>query len=281
MRLLLLCLVCLLGSAWADQDVGALLCDVNGRVHVQIDGQWKPLSILDGLEVGEIVRLSENSTAHLSSVEKGAQAILKGPCRVRVTPGGFILVEGERSSLELRTAAQRRGRRAPVRLNLDQLGGLIRPEQTPGARWTTDAIVPHNQVKLSWEAPECCSEFEVSLWDESSGEQVYSERTQKRALEIETLTPGTSYRVLFQASGSHQTRWEGSLETLTLDELESLARVGEDVPSQVARLTHQVKLGLYTPAQATLERLLLARPSDPNLLELRKRLKGIRDRRGL
>lgn len=275
-------------GAWAEGEVEALVCDLQGLAESQsAGGQWRPLSILDGLVAGELVRLPSGSLAQISLVEGGRQAQLRGPCLVRVDKEGFHFMRGEATSLTVVQPLEPGGTAPPLRLNIDKLGGLVRPKPARLPRWTTDAVVTSSPARLTWEAPESWIGVEVEIRSEGSQEAVFHRRFRKqRSVFVTSLEPGHVYSVLMRAWNSTREEsdmeWEGSLETLSLGEEERLSQLNSgSVAERTVLLTHQLQLGLYTPALANCEELLKARPTDLNLKRIKKRLNLIKSSLGL
>lgn len=270
---------------WAELPVSALVCDLQGEAKRQAqEGTWSAVAILDGLRLGDVIVLEPGATAQLSMVERGTQATLQGPCKIQLGEGRFVLLQGGSTAMQTTVPVAARGTTAPARLNLDRLGGLIRPKPARQPRWSTDAIVMADQAALTWEAPSSYKRFQIRLSD--AEKVVFSgEFKRERKAKVAHLEPGEVYSVDFQAWSGQQKdpdfEWTGTLETLSEAEAQSIPVADKDVPGLAIRLTHLIRLGLYTPALRTCREMSQLRPKQSVLSETAKKLEAIVGNRGL
>ena len=284
---LLMMVAMLLASLCAPIRAGeltALVCDLKGKAEVKNQGTWRPLAMLDELEIGDVVRVQADSMLLVSTVERGDQVRLVGPCTAEISDRDIVLVAGGKESLTVRRASSVVGTSAPVGLNLDRMGGVMRPKPGATPRWATDAIVAGPKVVLSWEAPAAFSRFRVELIDEDGSSFVDEKLEGKTELEVFAVPAGRLYGVRFSAWDSQEGEpfiWEGELETLKSEELVRLPVRAESVSELAILLTHQLRNQLFTPALATCRELRGGRPGDKNLIKLLEWLESVIAGRGV
>ena len=285
MRLLMVAMLLagLFHPVWAE-EMTALVCDLKGKAEVKHQDTWRALAMLDDLEIGDVVRVETDSMLLLSTVERGDQVRLAGPCTAEITARGIVLVAGVKQSLNVRKASSVVGMSAPVGLNLDRMGGVMRPKPGAAPRWATDAIVAGPKVVLSWEAPKTFSRFRVELIDEDGAIFVDEKLEGKSTLEVSALPAGRLYGVRFSAWDSQEREpyiWEGELETLSREELARLPVRAVSLGDRSVLLTHQLRSQLFTPALATCRKLREERPEDKNLIKIQEWLETVVAGRGV
>ena len=285
--LLSILLLLLLQPASGGKSFSALICDLKGKAEWKSsrESTWQSATILAQLDEGSEVKLEPGTTMTVNFVRGGTQATLLGPCRARLDEGALDLLEGRPESLSVRRPQKRTGILPPKGINLNRMGGLVRPKSSGQPRWTTDAVILPGKTLLTWQTSPEYHLYEVELTSDLDGLTKLLEKTEKGQLEAE-VEADTTYLVTLRAFASDDPSpdftWSGTLETLSRASSESLSEhSGETVADKVVRLTNLINNELYGPALNLCLELSNERPDDPQIQSLVESLSSTRAARGL
>ncbi len=286
-RFLSILLLLLLQPTLGEADFVALICDLKGTAEWRADSQtiWQSASILGRLGDRAELRLDAGTTVTINFVRGGSRATLLGPCRAELSEESVRLLEGDPQSLSVLKPKKRVGTLYPKALNLNRMGGLVRPQDSGEPRWTTDAVVLPGKNRLTWQTSPRYRFYQVELTSDADEQTSVLERTEESGVET-LLDADTIYLVSLRAyTAGNETpdfSWNGSLETLSeacRDELSRQPR--ESVTDKVILLSHLVHLELYQPARELCREIVAQRPDEPLLQELLQSLVRFGAARGL
>lgn len=193
-------LLLLLHPALGEADFVALICDLKGTAEWRVDSKtnWRSASILGQLGDRSELRLDAGTTITINFVKGGSQATLLGPCRAKLGEESVRLLEGQPQSLSLRQPQKRIGTLPPRGLNMNRMGGLVRPQDSGEPRWTTDAVVLPGKTRLTWQTSPRYRFYEVELTSDADDRTTILEKTDKGELET-FLNADSVYLVTLRA----------------------------------------------------------------------------------
>ncbi|MBI3929213.1 MAG: hypothetical protein HY319_26950 [Armatimonadetes bacterium] len=274
----------LLAGVAASAAPAGLVTDLSGAAK----RSGKPLSIMDRVEVGDEIRLGKGAHATLAFTGKGTRVELLGPVAIVVESTGVRLIEGAAESVTVKNPDRRASVALVDGVNLSKGAFLDRP--LPRLQLLNGQLVAETTPTLVWMARGRFDSINVKIVERESYRPVLEVPLPgtARSYSVPAETPlahGGEYEVELTGILQHRPHTDTWLLTvlpnLAAEEVhrseryyrERLKADPTDVASITALLAVYLEHRLYWPALEMAEKAVQLRPSDPNLLEIRKNLK--------